>query len=481
MSVYIEHRENSTYPSYHYGFAPSQKYPEYRWNDVACEKNDVYDMVRECLRGYGGDQKNYGKPQWNPLGEIVSPGDTVVIKPNWVEDKNENKNGGMDCLVTNASVIRAVIDYVDIALGGTGRIIVGDSPMPDCNLENLMNVAHYNEIWKSCCQRGIQLEVADFREDVVTGFANEVKETTGDNEVVVDIGADSFFSDSEYNIGKYRNGIVDATKMNEYYHQPGHHRYGINRLVLNADVIINLCKPKSHRKAGFTASLKNYIGICARKISIPHNVMGNEKEGGDTYFGPKIIFETEQKIRDQQNKAQSNGRHLLGFFLKVSRIPFWGFRRITHKKYFGTGNWYKNDTIWRSILDLNRIMIYADKDGKLCDTPQRKFFTLGDMIISGHKNGPLAPTPIKIETLLCAENPVAFDETVIRIMGFNRDYLPVLHRVGEEKRYLLLQENIASVMVHSNDERIDGKNIEDIPKGIYGQFCPAEGWDVLAQ
>ena len=91
--------------------------------------------------------------------------------------------------------------------------------------------------------------------------------------------------------------------MNTFYHTEGHHRYGINKTVLEADVIINLCKPKSHRKAGYTAALKNYIGICSRKISIPHNVMGNEKEGGDTYFGPKIIFETEQRIRDRQNRA----------------------------------------------------------------------------------------------------------------------------------------------------------------------------------
>ena len=342
--VYIEHR-NVGYPEPTYGYAPSQKYPEYAWDDISTEKNEVYDMVRNCLKGYGLDAQNFGTAEWNPLGDIISEGDSVVIKPNWVEDKNQNWNGGMECLVTHASVIRVVMDYVSLALNGTGKIIIGDSAMPDCNFERLMEVAHYNVVWESCQKRNIPFEVMDFRDDIVTGFANKVQQSEQENEIIVDLGKESCFADTEFNIGKYRNGIVDATMMNQYYHTPGHHRYGINKTVLSADVIINLPKPKTHRKAGYTAALKNYIGICSKKTSIPHNVMGNEKEGGDTYFGPKIVFETEQRIRDMQNKSQAAGKTLQGTFLKCLRIPFWMFRRMTHRKYFGTGNWYKNETL----------------------------------------------------------------------------------------------------------------------------------------
>ena len=126
--VYIEHRETK-YPSTGNGFAPSKPYPEYRWNDVAEAENEVYDMVRECLHGYGLDEGHYGTKEWNPLGDIIQKGDTVVLKPNWVEDENENRKGGIECLVTHASVIRAMIDYAYIALEGTGKLIVGDSPM----------------------------------------------------------------------------------------------------------------------------------------------------------------------------------------------------------------------------------------------------------------------------------------------------------------------------------------------------------------
>lgn len=478
--VYIEHRE-AKYPDYKNQFAPSQQYPEYRWNDISSDENIVYDMVRNCLHGYGLDNDHFNTKEWNPLGQLIRSGDTVVIKPNWVEDKNENHKGGIECLVTNASIIRAIIDYVHIALGDTGRIIIGDSPMPDCNLSNLMTNAHYNEIWMSCKKRGIKIEVKDFREDIVTGFANEVKQTTGESEVIVDLGKSSSFAETEQNIGRYRNGIVDATKMNEYYHVSGHHRYGINKNVLEADVIINLPKPKTHRKAGYTGALKNYIGVCSRKISIPHNVMGNVKEGGDTYHGPKIIFETEQRLRDLQNKLQTKGRKVPALIVKLSRVPFWIFRRVTHKRFFGTGNWYRNDTIWRSILDINRIMIYSDKKGVLRDTPQRKFFSLGDMIVAGHKNGPLAPAPIKTNLLLCSEDPVSFDLAVINLMGFDYNRLPVLNKIPIFINYCIPYCQFDCIDVMSNENQLDKCTIATMPVAPYGFFETAEGWEIISK
>lgn len=478
--VYIEHRKTK-YPTSKYGFAPSQRYPEYRWDDISGEPNEVYDMVRECLRGYGLDREHFGTKEWNPLGDIIHRGDNVVIKPNWVEDKNENKKAGIECLVTNASVIRAMIDYVFIALEGTGRLVVGDSPMPDCVFAALMENGGYNAVWRSCRERGIALEVKDFREDIVTGFANEVTKTDGLSEEVIDLEKDSLFADSEHNIGRYRCGFMDATKMNEYYHAYGHHRYGINKTLIEADVIINLPKPKTHRKAGYTAALKNYIGICSRKISIPHNVMGNEKEGGDTYFGPKCIFETEQRMRDVQNKLQTGQHHVLGFIVKCARTPFWVFRRLTHKKYFGTGNWYKNDTIWRSILDINRIIVYADKEGKLTDEPQRRFFSLGDMIVAGHKNGPLAPAPIETGVLVCSEDPVAFDLAVINLMGLKYEYLPVLNKIPKIERYPLPNEPFSDTKVFSNDKNLDHATVGDMCIAPYGSFTPADGWEVIRQ
>lgn len=481
MKVCIEYRKNVEYPKADDKFAPSVKYPEYIWDDVSNKPNYVYDMVREALYHYGLDNGNYGTPEWNPLGDIIQPGNCVVIKPNWVEHINENKKGGIDCLVTHASVIRAMIDYVYIALQGTGKIIVGDSPMPDCDLDKLMRNANYNMVWQSCRERNLNISIRDFREDITTGFGKTVKATSGDSEVTVDLEGDSLFANTEENVGRYRNGIVDSTEMNNFYHTKGHHRYGINKTVLEADVIINLPKPKTHRKAGFTGSLKNYIGVCSRKISIPHNVTGNIKEGGDTYHGPKFIFATENKIRDKENVYQARGHKYKGNILKCARIPFYFFRRITHKRYFGTGNWYKNDTIWRSILDVNRIMIYADKKGNLQNMPQRKFFTLGDMIISGHKNGPLAPTPKKMGVIICSEFPVAFDLALTKIMGLRLDMLPVLNKISTIEKYPIENMSMGEIKVISNSELINNKSIANMPIAFNGFFIPPDGWNCVSE
>ncbi|HEY7954177.1 MAG TPA: hypothetical protein VII38_02755, partial [Polyangia bacterium] len=50
--------------------------------------NPVYEMVEATLRGLGYDAGRAGTPEWNPLGALITPGDRVLIKPNFVTSKN---------------------------------------------------------------------------------------------------------------------------------------------------------------------------------------------------------------------------------------------------------------------------------------------------------------------------------------------------------------------------------------------------------
>lgn len=52
---------------------------------------------------------------------------------------------------------------------------------------------------------------------------------------------------------------------------------------MEADVIINIPKPKCHRLAGMTAALKNMVGVIYDKNSLPHRKIGSVEEGGDAY------------------------------------------------------------------------------------------------------------------------------------------------------------------------------------------------------
>ena len=59
------------------------------------------------------------------------------------------------------------------------------------------------------------------------------------------------------------------------HHRGDRHEYCISEACLSADVIINLPKPKTHRKAGYTGALKNMVGINAAKDYLPHHTKGS--------------------------------------------------------------------------------------------------------------------------------------------------------------------------------------------------------------
>lgn len=478
-TVAFEHRDCFQYPSEKYGYAPSVKYPEYCWEDIAQERNEVYDMVRSTLHLYGLDQENFETPAWNPLGDIIKPGDTVLIKPNWVMHYNENSSGGLDCLFTNTSITRAMIDYVSLALNGSGKIYVADSAMPDCNFDQFVKVAHLDVLKRSCEERGIQIEIKDLRGDVVKTFSKERIITTETKGTEVDLGKDSYFVGLEHPKNSLRYSFLDAKRMNEYYHKGAHHRYVISDIALAADVIINLPKIKTHRKAGYTAALKNYIGICYRKDAIPHFVKGNTDEGGDEFNGPKIIFQTESNIRDKENYFENKQNRTIGLALKALRTPFWLFRRAFATKYQGVGNWHGNDTIWRAVLDINRIIYYSNKKGVLQDKVQRRFFSLGDMVIAGERNGPLSPSPKPCGCVLCSENPIAFDRVVLRLMGFDERRIPLFIGLKKGEKYSLDVENEKNIrVIFDNGVRVE-KTLRDVNFVMDRAFRPADGWDVL--
>ena len=82
------------------------------------------------------------------------------------------------------------------------------------------------------------------------------------------------------------------------------------------------------------------------------------------------------------------------------------------------GGWYGNDTIWRSVLDLNKILLYADREGVMRSKRQRKFFSVVDGIIGGEGDGPVLAMPKVSGVLLAGFNPMAVDICATRLMGF---------------------------------------------------------------
>ncbi len=119
-------------------FHPDTTYPELPFSIFSSTPNYPYRLLRDLFVRMGFDRVNYGTSRWNPLAAIIQPGQTVVLKPNFVLSFNSSGDD-IFAVVTHPSILRALIDYTYIALEGTGKIIIADAPQMDCDWEQLMS------------------------------------------------------------------------------------------------------------------------------------------------------------------------------------------------------------------------------------------------------------------------------------------------------------------------------------------------------
>ena len=428
-------------------FNPALKYKEGLDLNIKSDEK-IYREFRNLLIEMNLDKKNINSSKWNPFKDFIKKGNTVIIKPNLVKHINVCEEGTEDSLITNFSLIRPVIDYTILALEGTGRIIVGDAPVQECEfievikLNNLINgIKEYNK-------NGYKVELIDFR-----------KNNNLDLKCIeVSLNEDSSLSEVDKYANKYAITNYNLKYMHEHHHD-GVHQYLIPQDVLSADVIINMPKPKTHRKAGITACMKNFVGINAKKEYLPHHRNGSIHNHGDEYPENNIIKNLQSKIKNysyMHNKLINLTNSALHHMLK----------KINKNSYF-EGSWYGNDTIWRTILDINKVILYADKQGKLTNKRQRTIFNIADMIISGEKEGPLIPSDKKVGLIITSFNQLNMDKTICKIMGYPPYKIKYI-----ENGYKLQKYKVSEIKVYN--EYIDGqiKNSENCNK----HFIPTEGW-----
>ena len=107
----------------------------------------------------------------------------------------------------------------------------------------------------------------------------------------------------------------------------------------------------------------------------------------------------------------------------------------------------------------------------LQNTVQRQFFSLGDMIVAGEHNGPLSPEPKPCGLIVCSENPVVFDQTVLRLMGFSEKKVPLF--VGMDKSCFV---EASAIQVISNDLESYFTDLDHVDMVTAESFKPADGW-----
>lgn len=480
VNIAVNLKNEIKYPSKIDFIYPSKQYEELpiKYEQLS-KNNNIFEMVRETFSFLEMDKENYKTKDWNPLGEhLIKEGNTVLIKPNMVLEKNQN-NEGEDCLYTNPSIVAAVIPYVWKALNGKGKIIVADAPVQSCDFEKLIEESGYKQLIEYYKNQGINIELKDLR-GLISKYENGIMKqnilSEEENSVLVDLGNDSEHARlNPKDLKKVRITNYNPDELLKH-HNEQKHEYLIAKEALEADVIINMPKPKAHRKAGVTIGLKNFVGINTRKEYLPHHRKGDTTCGGDEYLKKAFLLRISSKLIDFSNRLKSQKKYKIAKIISgFAKICSGLDKRLFSKEKNREGSWYGNDTIWRTIIDINKIIKYADKLGKMQEKPQRKIFTIADMIIIGEKEGPLLPSPKYVGAIAMGEDIVCFDEIIATILGLDINKIPLFKHLREERKYPLVEENQYGVIV-SNNINFNNKIVNQISKKEAINIEPSSGW-----
>jgi uncharacterized protein (DUF362 family) len=474
----------SRVPKARYGcvapFHPDTRYPEYDGPIVGAGANAAYALVRDVFRLAGLDRERFGTSEWNPLGDLIRPGETVLLKPNMVKEAHPRDPKGWIYVLTHGSIIRAVGDYAWKAVGARGRVIVADAPQTDSSFDEIVKRLELREVQSFYTSVGRDLELVDLRQEEWTNSGHVItsrRRLDGDptGYIAFDLGRNSEFQ-MHSGTGRYYGADYDAKELNQH-HANGRHEYLIAGTAIHADVVINIPKLKTHKKAGITAALKNLVGINGDKNWLPHHTEGDPSTGGDERPSPRTKHKAERQL------ASAFRRLSLAF---PSFGP-WAYRclRGVGERVFGdteqvirSGNWWGNDTVWRMCLDLNKILLYGNPDGTL-RTPVRenrkRHFVLVDGIVAGQGSGPMNPDPIAAGVVIFGLTPAAVDASCAYLMGFDPEKIPAVRQAFRCRSYRLTEGDWRDVVLISNHRPWNGP-LALVARETTLRFEPHFGW-----
>lgn len=459
-------------------YSPDQYFPELPFDDVAPDKsNHVYTAVRNLLYRLGLDKRNYGKQSWNPLGEIIHPGNSILIKPNMVKEAHLDKAEDFEYIITHGSVLRAICDYVLIALKGKGIIVFADSPETDADFDLICSRNGLSELVKFYKNNvnNISFHLLDLRKEKWfknDGVIIKKEPLEGDPRgyVKIPLNEQSEFIDHNFN-GDYYGATYDRKETQRHHHK-NVHEYLISSTVLDSDVIINVPKLKTHKKAGLTGCLKNLVGINGDKNWLPHHTEGHPNNGGDQFATDRLKSTLEYRLgsRIKSVTARFNKlSHLVKRFKPIGRKVFGSTEEVVR-----SGNWYGNDTVWRMIVDLNKILYFYDSKGRKRSS-KRRMFCLVDAIIAGDKMGPLHPEPNHLGFLMGGRDPAIVDRLCARLVSFDYRRIPSIKQSFHVKNLPFTQKESDEIHVVSNVSEYNGEIRSFIPNPAE-RFNPHFGW-----
>jgi hypothetical protein len=477
MSVSLVTSIAGEYPAPDWAYSPSETYPEYAFGRLASAPNPVYAGVRRLLAERGLDKDRLGSPDWNPLRELVPEGSRVFVLCNFVYQRRLQESvRDLQAKCIHGSVLRALIDYVLLAVGPEGRVAFGNSSLQSCRFDRVLADTGADRVEAFYREQGLPVRVRDLRLFVVSrdllGRITDVDHRDDRDGVEFDLGDRSLLAPmSTAGEPVFRISDYDPRRI-QAFHQGGRHRYVIHRDVLESEVVISLSKLKTHEKVGITCGLKGFVGSVGHKECLAHHRFGSPRRGGDEYPDSQAFLEPVSRYFDWVNR-RGPGAPLQA----LAQIADRTLRRVWRRSgLIGPGAWHGNDTAWRMSLDLARIAYYGTTAGTLESRPQRRHLSLIDGIVAGEGEGPLSPSPVAGGTLIFGDDVALTDRIACRLMGFDPARIPLIREAFRLEPWPITQRHEAPA-----ECVVDGRACleSELRPVLSRAFVPPAGWKAL--
>ena len=471
-------------------FDPPEIFPEFSKNSGGetniDRTNKVFPAVRQLLFQLDLDAANFGTNRWNPFKEFVTAGKNVLLKPNLVTHKHRKGPEALFWTISHPAIIRALFDYAYLAVGSSGKIVIGDTPIENCDFDILCDATGLKEMVEILRGRGYRnLELLDFRTyqtiqypDSSVAKINLPGDPWGYTDI--DLGKASLLQELEdahgpqnyYTLGDHSVDHINpherAPGLPNRFHSNGKHIYRIPNSVLNSDFVVSIAKMKTHRFSGVTLCLKNAVGICQGKEYMPHRRPGTPQEGGDSfpsYPSAKYVGWLKLKRAAYSAIGNRNVQRLMPYIRRVypERLP----HEINSEPLYG--DWHGNDTVWRMTLDLNLILFHADSQGFDLTSTKRTYLGVIDGIIGMDHEAPMEGLPVKSNVLVIGRDPVSTDTLGTFLMGFDPVKIKTINNANTVQCKCLGKVNMGINFMKGNMEIEVSKSL----------FVPTKGWEYI--
>ncbi|OLE37051.1 MAG: hypothetical protein AUI36_26715 [Cyanobacteria bacterium 13_1_40CM_2_61_4] len=159
------------------------------------------------------------------------------------------------------------------------------------------------------------------------------------------------------------------------------------------------------------------------------------------------------------------GKKLLGVDL---------IRSIRDSDPYQNGGWHGNDTVWRMVLDLNKILLYGRSDGTLGPRAARRMVTVVDGLYAGEGEGPLKPSLKTAGVFMVGVNSLALDIVAATLMGFDYGKIKLLSRALEIQDFPL-RDHTPPEAVQLRSNVAEWHSLDGVRRAHLG-FRPPRGW-----